>query len=40
MWHEADPARRREILSALFADGAENYTRAFHATQHQFNNKK
>lgn len=31
MWHEPDPARRREILGALFAEDAENYTRAFAA---------
>ena len=31
MWHEADPARRREIVGALFAENAENYTRAFAA---------
>ena len=31
MWHEPDPARRREIVGALFAEDAENYTRAFAA---------
>ena len=31
MWHEPDSARRREIVGALFAEGTENYTRAFAA---------
>jgi len=26
MWHEADPARRRDIVGALFAADAEDYT--------------
>ena len=26
MWHEVDPARRHEIVSALFAEDAEDYT--------------
>jgi hypothetical protein len=26
MWHEVDPARRRELVSALFAEDAEDYT--------------
>jgi hypothetical protein len=29
MWHEPDPARRREIVGALWAEDAENYTRMF-----------
>ena len=31
MWHEPDSVRRREIVDALFAEGAENYTRRFAA---------
>jgi hypothetical protein len=27
MWHEPDPARRRQIVADLFAEDAENYTR-------------
>jgi SnoaL-like domain len=27
MWHEPDPARRRQIVDALWAEDAENYTR-------------
>lgn len=29
MWHEPDPARRRERVTALFAPDAENTTRRF-----------
>ena len=29
MWHEPDAARRRDIVRALWAEDAENYTRAF-----------
>jgi hypothetical protein len=31
MWHEPDPVRRHEIIGALFAEEAENYTRGFAA---------
>jgi hypothetical protein len=27
MWHEADPARRREVVRSLFAEDAEDYTK-------------
>ena len=29
MWHEPDAARRHEIVRGLWADDAENYSRAF-----------
>jgi hypothetical protein len=29
MWHEPDPARRKELVAGLWAEDAENYTHKF-----------